>query len=75
MGVPDNHTHQDIADWVREEYPSPCGFIADWWDDPGSQIATRIRAKNKDPEAAFPEWIDDRFIKIWEVPRDTGAEA
>lgn len=75
MGIPDDDTHEDIAAWVREEYPSPAGFIADWWDKPGAQVATRIRARDNNPDTMFRDWLKDEFVKIWEVARDPGPAA
>lgn len=60
MGVPDEHGHEEIASWIGEEYPSPCGFIADWWDQPGSQVAVRVRARQGQ------DMLRDTMVKIWE---------
>ena len=60
MGVPDEHGHAEIAAWIGEEYPSPAGFIADWWDQPGSRVLVRLRARQGQ------DMLRDEMVSIWE---------
>lgn len=67
MGLPNDHGHQEIAAWIREEYPSAAGFISDWWDQPGSQVRVRLRARQGQ------DMLRDEFVDIWGGAKgDTG---
>lgn len=66
-GVPGDYTHEGVAAYVREAYPTVAAFVADWFDDPDTRIAVRLRARQGQ------DMLRDEFINIWEVGRGTGA--
>lgn len=65
-GVPGDYTHEQIAAMLREQYPSPAGFLADWWPE-CAQVAVRIRARQGQ------DMLRDEFVNIWGDASGTGT--
>lgn len=65
--VPDDWKHADIAEWLRQEYPSVCAFAADGLDVAGAQVVTRLRARQGQ------DMLRDEFVNIWGDASGTGS--
>lgn len=57
--VPGDWSHADIAEALRQEYLSACGFIADASDVPGTRTVVRLRARQGQ------DMLRDEFVEIW----------
>lgn len=67
--VPDNWKHADIAEWLRQEYPSVCAFVADGHDVEGAQVAVRLRARQGQ------DMLRDEMVNLWGAASGTGSAA
>lgn len=64
-GVPGDYTHAAIVEYLREAYPNLAAFVSDWWDEPGTQVMTRLRAKDHNADTLMPGWLRDETVNIW----------
>jgi hypothetical protein len=54
LSMEETFTAQDVVGWMADEYPTAAGFIFDWFDQDGSQVAVRLR------------WMgQDKYEEVW----------
>lgn len=58
----DDYIDRDaFVTWAADEYPTVAGFLFDWFDSPGAQVAVRLRYRG-----------EDKYEEVW---RERASEA